>query len=94
MSKEFSSIPTRSFQESVRMLHGFFRERQNEVIIDMQEIDNFAQKEGLTFGYCPENGNKRNPRMHLEFLERQGAIELIEDDESSLVRLVDKEMIP
>ena len=91
MSSELSPQKPRSFRESWRMLHRFLLEQKGNGVVDMEEVENFAQREGLTFGCCLDDGSPRSYLAHLDFLERHGAIDIVEEEDKKYIYFLDNQ---
>ena len=87
MPPEVNRPQLRSFHASVRALESLLRERRAEgaEVLYEEDIISFVQSEGLTFGCDPNGENRalRDPKLHLQLLERQGILEIIEDGVAS-----------
>ena len=84
MPPEVKRPQLKTFHASVRALEYLLRERRAEgaEVLFEEDIISFVESEGLTFGYDPNGGNRvlRDPKFHLRLLERQGFLEIIEDE--------------
>jgi len=89
MSLEADIPQSRSFKESVRMLHTFLLERRGNGDIDIKDIGNFAQREGLKFGNQTDVNILESLENHLDFLEGHGAIEFVVGEDTKYVRVVE-----
>ena len=89
MSQEANIPQSRSFKESVRMLHKFLLESRENGDIDIKDIGNFAQREGLKFGNRTDGNILESYNDHLHFLEGRGAIEFVDGEDTKYVRVVE-----
>jgi len=89
MSQELDRPQSRSFKESVRMLHTFLLESRGNGDIDIKDIGNFAQREGLKFGNQTGGDGLERYKYHLQLLEEAGAIEFVDGEDTQYVRVLE-----